>query len=88
MCLVSGAILVSACGGGSATPDGPPSMALVNLFGQDGVEVSDSPTLSTPPRAAWRFAEQAPPGLSEAFAATWGWTSRGDVALVHNSIEG
>ena len=82
MCLVSGAaltVLAAGCGGGSATPDGPPSMALVDLFGQDGVEVSDSPTLSTPPRAAWRFAEQAPPGLSEASAATWGWTSRGDV---------
>ena len=54
MYLVSGAaltVIAAACGGGSATPDGPPSIPLVDLFGQDGIEVSDSPTLSTPPRA-------------------------------------
>ncbi len=79
MCLASCAVFMTACGGGSSTPDRPPSIALVDLFGQDGIEVSDSPTLSTPPRAAWRFAEEAPPGLTEESAVTWGWTSRGDV---------
>ena len=41
--------------------------------------MSDSPTLSTPPRAAWSFADPAPPGLPNSSAATWGWTSHGDV---------
>ena len=51
MFFVSVAALAAGCGGGFATADGPPSIALVDLFGDDGIEVSDSPTLSTPPRA-------------------------------------
>ena len=78
-CFVSVAALVAACGGGPATVAGPPSIALVDLFGQDGIEVSDSPTLSLPPRAAWRFGDPAPPGVPGATATTMGWTSRGDV---------
>ena len=71
--------LAAGCGSGSATAERPASIAIVDLFSQDGVEVSDSPTLSTAPRAAWRFADPAPSGLPEATAATRGWTSYGDV---------
>ena len=73
------AALAAGCGGGAATGDGPASMALVDLFGQESTVVSGSPTLSTPPRAAWRFADPAPAALPDAVAATLGWTSRGDV---------
>ena len=73
------AAVAAGCGNGSASADGPASIALVDLFGQDGVEVSDSPTLSTPPRAAWRFADPAPLGLPEATATTRGWSNQGDV---------
>ena len=79
MFFVSVTTLATGCGTSSGTADGPPSIPLVDLFGQDDVAVSDSPTLSTPPRAAWRFADTAPAGLPEASATTWGWTSRGDV---------
>ena len=78
-CFLSVAALAAGCGGGTATVDRSPSTALVDLFGQDGIGVSDSPTLSTPPRAAWSFADPAPPGLPDASATTWGWTSQGDV---------
>ena len=79
MCFLSVAALAVGCGGGSAPVAGSPSIALVDLFGQDGTAVSDSPILLTPPRASWSFADPAPPGLPEATAATWGWTSRGNV---------
>ena len=79
MFFVSVAALAAGCGGGFATADAPLSIALVDLFGEDGIEISDSPTLSTPPRAAWRFADPAPPGVPEATATTRGWTSHGDV---------
>ena len=79
MFVVSLAGLAAGCGNGAATADGPASIALVDLFGQDGVEVSDSPSLSVPPRAAWRFADPARPGLPEATAATRGWTGHGDI---------
>ena len=59
MFFVSVAALAAGCGTSSGTADDPPSIPLVDLFGQDGVAVSDSPTLSTPPRAAWRFADPA-----------------------------
>ena len=72
-------VVALATGCGSSTSDGPPSIALVDLFSQDGIEVSDSPNLSIPPRAAWRFADPAPPGLPEASATTLGWTGQGDV---------
>ena len=73
------AALAAGCGGGVGGTEGPPSIALVDLFGQDGVEVSDSPALTTSPRAAWRFADPAPAGLPDDTAATRGWSSRGDV---------
>ena len=79
-CVVFVAALAAGCGGGASTTDGSPSMALVDLFGQEGIEVSGSPTLSTPPRAAWRFGDPASDRLPEAAAATLGWTSHGDVA--------
>ena len=76
---VSVATLAAGCGEGPATADGPPSIALVDRFGQEGIEVSDSPTLSIAPRAAWRFGDPAPAGLPHATATTLGWTSHGDV---------
>ena len=77
-CFVFAAALAAGCGGDSRTTR-PASTALVDLFGQEGIEVSDSPTLSSPPRAAWRFADPAPGGLPDAAAATRGWTSQGHV---------
>ena len=79
ICLVSLAALAVGCRSGSATADAPASIAIVDLFNQDAVEVSDSPTVAPPPRAAWRFADPAPSGLPEATAATRGWTSYRDV---------
>ena len=79
MCFMPLAGLAAGCGNGSATADRPASIALVDLFGRDGVEVSDSPSISIPPRAAWRFAAPVRSDVPEATAATWGWTGQGGV---------
>ena len=68
-CVVFVAALAAGCGGGAATGDGPASMALVDLFGQESTVVSGSPTLSTPPRAAWRPRRST----SAISTATCGW---------------
>ncbi len=42
------AALTAGCGGGAATGNGPASMALVDLFGQESTVVSTSPARGTP----------------------------------------
>jgi hypothetical protein len=69
------AVLVGACTQEVASP---PAVRLVDLFGREGVELVNSPSVSNTQRAAWRFGEAS--AAAGTASPTLGWVSAGGLA--------
>jgi arylsulfatase A-like enzyme len=68
-------VLLAGC---SQDVEGPSTVRLVDLFGREGVELVNSPSVSTSQRTVWRFGEAS--AAARPASPTLGWASRGDVS--------